>query len=143
MNLGFAVYHGKDGYLYTINKMTKVEYLSIHENTYPVALWVNEHVDAADKILALNGVRLFYFNPQIVRANEFFKKNSVTNLEGLVEELKSKEIKYLMISETSEELMLEEQNLLDKATLQKHFDLVCYDEQSAQSIYKLDEYENS
>ncbi len=53
------------------------EYLTQMERSFPAADWINRHLAPGAKILVLSEVRLFYFDPEVVRAS------AVQQIDGL------------------------------------------------------------
>ncbi|HXV28405.1 MAG TPA: glycosyltransferase family 39 protein [bacterium] len=74
LNTAFAIYHGKSGYAYLLGRESRASYLAKEERTYPLSEWINGNLPKAAKILNVEEVRMFYFDPEMVREREFRKK---------------------------------------------------------------------
>lgn len=67
LHTGFAAFHFRRE-LKLLFRQTQVEdYLKATERTYEIARWTNANLPSSSKILAVDEIHLFYFDPMIVR----------------------------------------------------------------------------
>jgi len=74
LNAGFAVYHGESGYAYLLGRESSAGYLGREERTHSLAQWMNQNIPKNAKVLNVEEVRMFYFDPEMIREREFRKK---------------------------------------------------------------------
>ncbi len=87
LNAGFAVYHGKSGYAYLLGRENAASYLSREERTFALAQWINQNIPKDAKVLNVEEVRMFYFDPEMIREREFRKKTRYPEIAQTPEEV--------------------------------------------------------
>jgi hypothetical protein len=100
LNTGFALYHGKNGYAYLLGRENRSTYLLRDEKTYRLAQWLNQNLPKEAKVLNTEEVRMFYFEPEMVREREFRKKTRYHEIAqtpaGVLEVLENAGISHIL-----------------------------------------------
>ena len=81
-----TVYHFRWQIQAVMSGWTQEKYLERMERSFPLAAWINQNLPDDSKILALREVRLFYFDPPIVR------RGMLEQTEGTLAEWEPQEI---------------------------------------------------
>lgn len=82
LNAGFALYHGKEGYPYLLGRESRDGYLARTERTYSLSREINRRFSKEARILNMEEVRMFYFEPEMVRESEFRRKTGYADKVG-------------------------------------------------------------
>ncbi len=80
LNAGLALFHGRDGYSYLVGLQDRSSYLLKTERTYSLSLWMNRNLHKDARVLNVQEVRMFYFEPEMIRGEEFRKKTRYDQL---------------------------------------------------------------
>jgi len=109
LHAGFAVYHGREGYSFLLRSQTRSEYLAGKERTYSISRWINKNVLKSAKFLIIGEIRMFYFDPEMIREHEFQKKTNYLESKEEPKEifirLKDADVTHLLVGYSREELI--------------------------------------
>jgi len=96
---GFAFYRGRHEISHWLNHESSKQYLARVERTYPLSEWVNQNLPVSARIMNVGDMRMFYFDPEMIREKEYRQKTrydiKVQQPEDVVKYLRGDGIDYV------------------------------------------------
>ncbi|MCM8776551.1 MAG: glycosyltransferase family 39 protein [Candidatus Omnitrophica bacterium] len=94
--------HGREHFQYLLGRESRAAYLTTREPTYSVSQWINAHLPRGSKILNVEAMRMFYFDPEVVRESEYRKKTrydrKARSIADVLKQFRQDGIHYILLT---------------------------------------------